>query len=440
MLRTFRPRHLMLGVALLFTTLLISACSALPGEGWANFTVDGQYVYVAYQAYVFRVNTGATGTVGSSGILDWAAKAPNGAHMYTAPALGKNGLVYIGAYDKEAYAFTLQPPNRSERVASWDAPTAVDKFISNPVINEELGLVYYGHADKGIYAYDMTTGAEKAKFVDMGFGVWGTPLLDGDTLYVPSLDHHLYALDAATLAKKWDVDAVGALYASPLKIDNKIYIGTFTGEFHKIDIETQKIEATIKMDAGLWATPLLENGLLYFGDLKGKLYAVDLATFTIKYSAENTEDFGAVRGKMAVADTPEIQGTPSERLLFVGSENKSLRAYRPDLTLVYRQSTEDRILSDIVVVGDKLVFTTLSNNQLLVGYTMVPFAEAWRIKLPTDDDVKNLANMTIDINPPTVQPTTAPTTDATAEATTDATIEPTAEATSAATAEATAAQ
>jgi len=282
----------------------------------------------------------------------------------------------------------------------------------------------------------MTTGAEKAKFVDMGFGVWGTSLLDGDTLYVPSLDHHLYALDAATLAKKWDVDTTGALYASPIKVDNKIYIGTFTGEFQKIDIETQKIETTLKADAGLWATPLLENGLLYFGDLKGKLYAVDLATFTIKYSAADTESFGAVRGKMAVADTPAIQGTPSERLIFVGSENKFLRAYTPDLQLRYRQNTEDRILSDLVIVGDKLVFSTMSDNQLLVGYNLVPFVEAWRIKKPTDDDVKNTANAAPDTTVPTVQPTTEATSAATSEATTEATIEPT----SAATADATAAQ
>ncbi|MBX3085644.1 MAG: PQQ-like beta-propeller repeat protein [Anaerolineae bacterium] len=428
MLRTFRPRHVMLGVALLFTTMLISACSALPGEGWANFTVDGQYIYVAYQAYVFRVNTGTTGTPGNTGVVDWAAKAPNGAHMYTAPALGKNGLIYVGAYDKEAYAFTLQPPNRSERVASWDSPTAIDKFVSNPVINEELGMVYFGHADKGIYAYDMTTGAEKAKFTDMNFGVWGTPLLDveSNTLYVPSLDHHLYALDPATLAKKWDIDTSGALYASPTMIDGKLYIGTFTGDFLQIDPESQKITNSLKTNGGLWATPLLEAGLLYFGDLKGNLYAVDLSTFTIKYSATDTENFGAVRGKMVAADTPPIEGTPSERLIFVASENKSLRAYTPDLQIRYRQTTEDRILSDLVMVGDKLVFTTLSDNQLLVGYNLLPFVEAWRVKKPTDDDVKLFANMTIDITAPTTQPTAEATAEATSEATSAATAEATA--------------
>jgi outer membrane protein assembly factor BamB len=412
-----RPRHLLLAAALVVAVILTS-CAPIPGEGWANLTVNGPFVYVAYQEYIFRVDT----SFGGIPLLDWVAKAPGNAFMYASPAISANGNVYIGAYNKEMYAFSPFAVPREQNIASWDPPTANDKYNANALVSDELGVVFVGHSDKGVLAYDLSTGAEKAKFTDTRFGVWATPVLDleSGTLYVGSLDHHIYALDAATLELEWKTDLGGAIYGAPLLADGTLYAGTFDGQLVSLDASTGEVKARLETDGGVWATPVLENDLLYFGDLKGTLYAVNAADLTVAYRVVDDQNYGAIRGKVAL-----VTNASEERILLVGSENKSLRAYlASDLTYKWGQQTEDRILSDLFIIGEDVVFTTMSNNQLLTGYNYNTANRSWNIAKPTEDDLKRTAAIRVEMMTATPASTVEATSEPTVKATGDT--EPTA--------------
>ncbi|MBX3062072.1 MAG: PQQ-binding-like beta-propeller repeat protein [Anaerolineae bacterium] len=421
-----RPRHLLYGAAVL-VAIILSSCAPLPGEGWANLTVSGSHIYVAYQEYVFRVDTSQGGIPN----LDWVAKAQNNAHMYAVPAVAANGNVYVGAYDKQIYAFSPYAIPREQNISSWAPPVANDKYNGGALINDALGVLYVGHSDKGVYAYDLATGAQKAVFDGTRFGVWATPVLDAETntLYVGSVDHYIYALNAETLELKWETQLTGSIYGTPLLANGTLYIGTFDGHLYSVNAETGEIKNDLKTDGGVWATPVLENDLLYFGDLKGTLFAVNPADLSVKYRVADDQSFGSIRGSVALATDQE-----GDRIVLVGSENKSLRAYRAsDLSYKWGQQTEDRILSDLIVIGDDVIFTTMSNNQLLTGYNYNTRNRSWNIAKPTEDDLKRTASIRVEPPTPTVSGATA-TPEVTAEATPEATAAVTAEATEAATA------
>ena len=55
--------------------------------------------------------------------------------------------------------------------------------------------------------------------------------------YIGSEDEHLYAVDLATGAKKWEYKA-GPIKASPAYRDGAVYVGDSNGLFHCVDAKT----------------------------------------------------------------------------------------------------------------------------------------------------------------------------------------------------------
>src|SRR5437763_17199502 len=53
--------------------------------------------------------------------------------------------------------------------------------------------------------------------------VYSTPAVAGGTLYAGSTDRRLYALDAATGAKKWEFKTKGRVNSSPAVVNGVVY-------------------------------------------------------------------------------------------------------------------------------------------------------------------------------------------------------------------------
>lgn len=66
--------------------------------------------------------------------------------------------------------------------------------------------------------------------------IWGTPTLDGETLYYADLDGVIYSLDLPSGSQNWDaVQPDGPVVASPLVVGDQIYIATESGSFFALD-------------------------------------------------------------------------------------------------------------------------------------------------------------------------------------------------------------
>ena len=151
---------------------------------------------------------------------------------------------------------------------------------------------------------------------------WSSPVVDGDTLYVGTMDGDFRAIELESGAKKWDFELVGeedrrAVYGQPAVLDGKVYfggydgvlyaltqdggglwdrevgdispivggpavadgkvmIGSSDGSLYAFDAEDGSLEWTFPTGNRVWSTPVAEDGVVYFGSLDHNVYALDV--------------------------------------------------------------------------------------------------------------------------------------------------------------------
>jgi outer membrane protein assembly factor BamB len=407
------PRLRFFGAAFLLL-LVLSACGApIAGESWPGISTDGKYIYVADKDNVFRINPVSANPAATVRNIEWLAKVPGGAHAYGPPAIGPDKTLYIGAYDHKVYAF---PQNASQPIPailganSTNPPT--DRFIAGGLLKD--GVLYIGMGDHGVKAYNTQTGNEKWTFLDTKYGVWSTPILEQGTLYFGSLDHFLYALNPEDGTVKWKLDLGGAIAASPLYDNGVLYVGTFNNELVSVSAETHSVIKRITTKGWVWSTPALKDGVLYFGDLSGMVYALDEKTLDQKWAKSYPDYPGGVRGSPAVVDVTD-KGK-SQRIVFVGSENKHLMAfYAADGAPFWQNGvsesvTNDQILSDIIVMGDDAIVTTLNDTQVVFAYNIRTGKLNWIVDVNAENErLKTATSVPLGTEEATVAATAAAT-------------------------------
>jgi len=366
--------------------MLVAACGTpIAGESWAGLSTDGRYIYVAYKEQVFRIDLQAAPDPADPTIrhADWFTQALNKPHFYAPPAFSDTA-VYVGGYDDKFYAFNR---TKGGLVNNWNLPTESDKVIGPATVSGNL--VYVGIGNQGVRVYDALTGQLVARYDNTKYGVWSAPLVVGDTVYFTSLDHNLYALAAGTLTYKWQIDLGGAAAEAPAYADGVLYVGTFNSEFLAIDATTNppKILHRFGTNGWVWGSPIVDSasGTVYFGDMNGMIYALDAKTFAVKWTASDTTNAGGIRGKLALVTTTKLNSDQSvSRLILAGGESKRAYAYNADtgkLVWVSALVMNDKILSDMVVVGSEVVFTTLNEDQLVVALNFNTGQTDWQLSL-----------------------------------------------------------
>jgi outer membrane protein assembly factor BamB len=160
--------------------------------------------------------------------------------------------------------------------------------------------------------------------------VLSSPAVAGDTIYIGSSDHKLYALDRTTGAKKWEFKTESRITSSPAVNAGIVYFGSFDGNFYAVDAATGKEKwkfatpgerrfaathlhgsspaAEVMPDPFDFylSSPVVSNGMVHFGSGDTNIYALDATT-------------GALKWKFKTGDV--VHGSPaiSGGVLFVGS-------------------------------------------------------------------------------------------------------------------------
>ena len=165
-----------------------------------------------------------------------------------------------------------------------------------------------------------------------GGQVISSPAVVGDTVYVGSADHNLYAinLDAGTL--KWKFKTGGRVNSSPAVAGSVVYFGSYDGNFYAVDAATGQLNWKFQT-AGerrfaakhlhgaepasetmpdpfdfYLSSPVVWNGVVYFGSGDTNVYALDAAT-------------GGLKWKFKTGDVVHASPAVSGGTVFVGSWN-----------------------------------------------------------------------------------------------------------------------
>ncbi len=379
---TSRTR-VVLGV-LVFSALILAACGGSVQDSWAGVAAgpDMKAIYIAHDKHVTAINPG-------SGAILW--EFSDGDAKFFAVPTAVDDVLYVGDYEGRMHALSAegQPLWRyepaKETILGPISVTPKDRVIGGVAVDSDK--VYFGLGSRNVVAVSRTTGKEMWTF-ETNHGVWSMPLYipanpeepgSKAIVYVASLDHRLYALDAETGKELWRKDLGGAapgdLVYDPVR--NRVYVGTFLSELVAVDLATHNIVDRFETEGWVWGSPAFDEDILYFGDLAGILYAVRVTDegFEQVWKQPVAED--AIRSTPILTDGLVIAASKDKNIYAVSKENGASQ-WQQDLEgealteLVFvPASPDDPEAHDLVVVG------TDKGDQRFVALAVDSGAEIW---------------------------------------------------------------
>lgn len=209
---------------------------------------------------------------------------------------------------------TLQAAQPGEKL--WEFTTS-GQIRSSAAIGTD-GTVYIGSLDHHVYALDGTTGERRWDFPTLG-PVVSSPAIGPDgTVYVGSLDYRLYALDGVTGAKRWEVLTGREVNSSPaIGEDGSVYVGSLDGKVYALDGATGQTRWAVPVGGEVRSSPALgTGGSVYVGVGWPGPWVVALSAAT-----------GAVRwqfiGRGLVHSSPALG---ADGTVYVGSDDAKVHA------------------------------------------------------------------------------------------------------------------
>jgi outer membrane protein assembly factor BamB len=109
-------------------------------------------------------------------------------------------------------------------------------------------------------------------------GIYGTPGVHGDAIYVGTNGGRLVALDRATGAVRWEKLLPPPVWGSPVVVDDVLLVGDCSGFLHAYDVSDPDVDPpelwSIELGGCIEATPAVWDGRIYIGTRGGHLYVL----------------------------------------------------------------------------------------------------------------------------------------------------------------------
>jgi outer membrane protein assembly factor BamB len=111
-----------------------------------------------------------------------------------------------------------------------------------------------------------------------GGGIWATPALYGNSVYVTTNYGEVVAVNRLTGRVFWKVELPGPLWGSPVPIDDQLLVGDCNGVLHNFDISDRWKKPTelwsIRLEGCLESTPAVWKGMVFVGTRGGPMYGI----------------------------------------------------------------------------------------------------------------------------------------------------------------------
>jgi len=293
----------------------------------------------------------------------------------SSPAIGTDGTLYIGSYDRKLYAI------RSDGSEKWSFQTT-SSISSAPAIADD-GTIYFG--TNGGRFYSLNSDGTENWMISEPFetSIISSPVIreDGSVLIASQDLYSLYP--NGTIQWKYSYGEEGRIISTPaLDEDGNIYFG-----YHAVVSELEQWGELIALDPEgneIWkydlpdqylnqilSSPAVgDDGNIYFGSFDYKLYAID--------------DTGSKLWEY-VTDGP-IYSSPAigpDGTIYVGSADNNLYALNPNGTEKWHFETGGEVHSSPAVGPEGMIYFGSYDNHT---YSLYPNGtERWRIE--TGDNV-----------------------------------------------------
>jgi outer membrane protein assembly factor BamB len=177
----------------------------------------------------------------------------------------EHGRIYFGAADKRLYALDTRG------LFLWSFQTG-DNIATRPIFAD--GRVFFGSEDRRVYALDATTGREQWH-VNTGAAVVGSPVFHGNRVIIGSDDGSIYALSPEKGEQLWSFDANNPIEAPLAVADKNVIACTRGGDVIALDPETGKPAWTTSLNGPLDSAPAITADRLFVSE-GGRIHALAL--------------------------------------------------------------------------------------------------------------------------------------------------------------------
>jgi outer membrane protein assembly factor BamB len=143
------------------------------------------------------------------------------------------------------------------------------------------GMLYVGSLAKQLEKFDPETGKHESVFTakgDKGW-IWGTPVVDGDTLYFSDIDGYFYSYNTRTGQLNWEpIKPDNAITASPLVQTDRVLIATESGTIYSINKQdgSYKLWRQVEKKGKIYTTPVTGGGFVLAAYLESDYYLIAL--------------------------------------------------------------------------------------------------------------------------------------------------------------------
>lgn len=363
-------RRLAIVPALLSLVLLASACvGTVNPEGWAAPVFDGDTLYFL-QSHD-RIARAPVPTDGKTNI-SWVFPDKNNSSekedklqaVYGAPVVA-DGAIYMTSYSGGVFAL--------------DAATGKPKWTMKSGISGDVvggagvgeGHVAFGTTDGHFYVLDASDGKPAANWPSSGVkladGVWATPLIQGDVLYIATMggDLYAYSLSKGPAQPLWSepfqTTGGGAIPDIAALDDTHLFVPSINRHVYVLDVSdtaAPKVQVDFTASDWVWTRPAFQDNIMYFGDFSGHVYAVDITAGPngkMVWDQPGDTDGNRVKAAPAIVDT----------VLIVADRNPTVRFFDLQTGKLLNSVPIDgsgTIRADVVAYdGDGYIVTTKGN-------------------------------------------------------------------------------
>lgn len=274
--------------------------------------------------------------------LLWQVQVPG--QIRAAPAIGKDGTIYVGSWDGNLYAFN---PNSSRR---WTFPGG-NWFHAAPAIGAD-GTIYAANLDHKLYALN-PDGTKRWEFLTAG-EMYTSPAVAADgTIYVGANGSRLYAINPIG-TEKWSVAVDADGVACPaVGTDGTIYFTTGKASRSEGKLFAFSPHGTKRWEftaSNISASPALAaDGTIYFSTVwqpTPRLFAITPAG-TKKWELP-------LEGLMDWTGTSPIIG--QDGTIYIGSNSNKLFAVNPDGSKKWEFVTGGNIYASAAAGADGVIY------------------------------------------------------------------------------------
>lgn len=324
-LHVFSKRWLPIVVLLMVAMLLAGCGGAPPVTSWPGYVVSGNKAYVASSDQILELDV--TPNIADIKRQTWSAKPVNngGIGYHSQPVLSPDGkTLYFGSDSLTGNSGVVFAMDIDLVTLKWTYPTTSTDVppgnIYGSVVLADDSLYFAGNNGL-LFAVDAATGQPRwNKPFDPGTKtrIWSAPTVKGNTVFVASQDHHLYAVSTkdGSLIWKFPKDGqpeIGTLSGSPIVHGDTVYVGSFDSNLYAIGMNGE-LKWKFTAEGRLWDGPAEANGVLYQGDLSGNVYALDAGNGQATKWPQPAKLEGGVRATPLVTDSVLYVGTDKNKI------------------------------------------------------------------------------------------------------------------------------